>query len=834
MKIQLYLVLFIVFTNIIIAQTKVSGKVVDSQKRPIANATINFKGEKDNVLSNQNGDFKLESSKKHSILECSLSGYSDREIRISLAETNNIVVTLRETTELETVVMVRKPKKHLSKKENPAYIILQGIWANKKKNGLQLAKHYEYKKYSSLSMGLSNLDSVFMKNLLGKSYDSVIHIVEHDEKKKSYFVPIFLRETNENVYGNNLLKKEKTEIEAEKTIGIRQDGFIYDRVNNAFSPFDVYQDDVLILNRPFVSPISERGYGIYDYVLKDSIMEDGKKIYQIYFFPRQPGEMAFEGNFKVMDKNFALTAISMRANKGINLNLVRDLFVEKTFEVLNDSLYLPSKDYYEGDLTILSKSEDEKGMFTRKTIVFSDYILDKARDDAFYDKVLMQTSAKQYLKDDTYWNSVKSRDNSLAATRLVIDNLSNNSKVKNISSLVNLISIGYVNVYKNIQLGSFWQAFSGNNVEGFRLKLGLRSFKTVDDLFRVYTYGAYGATDKKFKYGLEARYLVAHNPRLTLGITHLDDNLQLGGLTLNTNELFSSVSENLVINRGENFNLVRTIKNGINVDFGFTNNFQVNLSAVQRRMKAADADAFSINYSYDGTNIASRLTDFTTNVTVIYTPERQVYGFGVDQRFGRNLFATYMFRYTRGFNNVMGGQFNYNKLQMSFNKPIMLSNFGILRTHIEVAKTFETLPLPLLFPVATNQAYSIISNTFSLLDYYDMITDQYAMWHFNYHLNGLVFNRIPYLKKLNLREILFYRGVYGTVSQENIDINRSNIQYMAPGNKVYNEYGFGIENIGYGNLRPFRVDFVWRSNFQNVNGIVSPKFGVRIGFNPDF
>jgi hypothetical protein len=65
-------------------------------------------------------------------------------------------------------------------------------------------------------------------------------------------------------------------------------------------------------------------------------------------------------------------------------------------------------------------------------------------------------------------------------------------------------------------------------------------------------------------------------------------------------------------------------------------------------------------------------------------------------------------------------------------------------------------------------------------------------------------------------------------------MNRSFIAYQAPSDKVYSEYGFGFENIGYGNFRPFRVDFIWRNDFTAVNGKQSPGFGVRFGFIPEF
>jgi hypothetical protein len=115
------------------------------------------------------------------------------------------------------------------------------------------------------------------------------------------------------------------------------------------------------------------------------------------------------------------------------------------------------------------------------------------------------------------------------------------------------------------------------------------------------------------------------------------------------------------------------------------------------------------------------------------------------------------------------------------------------------------------------------------------MADQYIMGQFDYHLNGLIFNRIPLLRKLKIREVLFYRAVYGTISDKNIAINQSNIPYVAPDSKPYQEFGFGIDNIGFENIRPLRIDFVWRNDykFQNIHN-KTPKFGVLVGVKVDF
>jgi hypothetical protein len=47
---------------------------------------------------------------------------------------------------------------------------------------------------------------------------------------------------------------------------------------------------------------------------------------------------------------------------------------------------------------------------------------------------------------------------------------------------------------------------------------------------------------------------------------------------------------------------------------------------------------------------------------------------------------------------------------------------------------------------------------------------------------------------LDLRELVGFKAVYGTISDENIAINRSNIDYRAQ-EDIYYEYSVGIGNI---------------------------------------
>lgn len=257
------------------------------------------------------------------------------------------------------------------------------------------------------------------------------------------------------------------------------------------------------------------------------------------------------------------------------------------------------------------------------------------------------------------------------------------------------------------------------------------------------------------------------------------------------------------------------------------------LAATYQNMRPADANHFSIAYIDENNNKIPVYSDANVGFTIAYTPKRNVYGYGVEQRFGRNSFATYKLKYTQAISGIRNSNFNYSKLEGTISYPFPVWSLGMLYTSVEAGKTFGKVPLPFLSPTPANQSYSVVDNTFSLLDYYDFVTDTYINMYFEHHFNGFIFNRLPLLKKTKWRSLIFARGAYGTLSDANIEYSNASIVYNTP-EKMYWEYGFGIENIGLGNFRPIRIDFVWRNSFNDINGVRNPMFGVRVKIRPEF
>ena len=394
-------VLFLLSCCIGYAQIKISGQVIGTDNLPVTYVNVYIKNTTIGTVTDLDGNFEFTSKKNRGRLIISLMGYETISLKFNAKKKYFKIILKEESNTLDEVVIVSKPKKRLSKKENPAYRILKEIWKRKKENGLKLTKTYQYKKHLTTEIGLNNLDTAFIKNIFKKDYKKIINQLAIGEDKKGYYIPLYLSESVSRVYGNNIIKQQRIDIEAEKKEGVQKNGFAFDRIARTFGDVDIYKDNFQLLKTSFISPISTSGFDTYDFVLNDSTVINGTKLYNIYFFPRR-NDLAFVGNFWVADKSFSITKIKMKTNKEINLNFVRNISIEKEYFIKNDSIYLPKKEVYIGDFTLLDKSEDNKGMTVHKSATYSQYLFNKPLSNNFYSQSIIRYKPKQFEKHNVY------------------------------------------------------------------------------------------------------------------------------------------------------------------------------------------------------------------------------------------------------------------------------------------------------------------------------------------------------------------------------------------------------------------------------------------------
>jgi hypothetical protein len=822
--------LFFLFSIIsALAQTKVSGQVFDASNNPVPFANVIFKGSSIGVITNEEGTFYIEDENNWDVLKISFIGFETQEIQLEKRVTYKLKVTLKEeAAALDEVVIVsgKQPKKN-----NPAIDILRKIWANKRSNGLKQYKQYQYDKYEKVEFDLNTIDSSLIDSKLFKGMEFVFDQVDTSKVTGKTYLPMFINEAASEVYGDNVINEKREILKGNKNSGFSNNQVIIDFVDDLYSDYDVYDNYLKFFDKSFVSPISRTGIQTYNYVLSDSTYIDNKWCYNIIYYPRRKNELTFKGDFWVADTTFALKNINMQASKSANINWVKEIYIEQDFEVLNDSVFLIKRDYFMSDFAF-NKKEKSRGIYGKRTTLYDNYKFDKEKDPKFYKQKVYSFDEDIYNQDDSFWdkNRMESLSKDEKGVYVMLDSLKKTKKFKRLYNLGSILASGYIEFDDlNLDYGPIFSTFGYNEVEGVRLRAGGRTYFGQNDLWRIEGFTAYGFRDNKFKYGISGKWLLDKKSRLIISGGNRRDVEQIGAsLTNSTDVLGRSLASSSVVGTGINDKLTNINLSTLAIEAEPLRNFVTRLSGSYRTLESA-SKTFSLDYYTDATQTTtkSEVKQYETAISLSYFPKREMTGFGVERRTKNDDFARLFAQISIGDQSILNSDFDYTKVQFSYTQPWAIGGFGRLYTTVEAGKTFGEVPLGLLSVVPGNQSYFSIYNTFSNLDFYEFVTDEYATLHIEHNFNGRLFSRIPFLKKYNLRAILGARGVIGNISQDNRNINASGLIYEAPNRKPYYEYSFGVGNI----FKVFRIDFNFRGNYTDP--VLYPdarKFGVTGSF----
>jgi len=823
---KLFFVVLLMTAQLLLAQTKVSGVVVDKTNQPIPFATIVFKKTNIGVVANEDGRFYIESPQKQTILVVSSAGFSEREIFLEDAISYNFKVKLNEAESLNEVVVFAGKT---SKKNNPALDILRKIWERKRKNGLYQFDQYQMEKYEKVEFDMNTIDSAFMKNKVFKGMEFVFKHVDTSKVTGKTYLPIFINESLSDVYGDNRQKKVKEKLKANKTSGFEGNQQILSFLKDLYSDYSIYNNHLTFFDKSFTSPLSKTGVDVYNYVLRDSAYIDNKKCYNILFYPRRKNELTFKGDFWVNDTTFAIKKINMAVTKSANINWIKDIYIEQEFEVMNDSVFLLTRDYMMSDFA-LNKKEDSKGIYGKRTTLYRNHEFNKVKPLAFYKEEVNFIDNEVYQKSDEYWqeNRFEKLNKDEAGVYKMLDTLQTVKKFKQMYSLVSILGSGYVE-FKNFDYGPIFSSFGFNEVEGVRLRVGGRTYFGPNDPWRIQAFTAYGSDDNKFKYGLSGKWMLDKKNRIIISGGNRRDIEQIGASLTTTNDVMGrSFASSALFTTGSNGKLTNINLSNLAIEIEPVKNLIFQLGISHRTLVSA-SPTFSLDYFTDlsRTTTQSEVKQSEANIQIEFMPNRRTIGFGVERDVVDNPYSRFFINYSHGFKGVLNSDFKYEKLQLYYKQPIIIGPLGRTNITMELGKTFGTIPLGLMSVIPGNQTYFTIENTFSNLNFYEFISDQYLTLKWDHNFNGRIFSRIPFMRKLNWREIIGIRGVYGSISNANRAINASGLAYNAPENGYW-EYSAGIGNI----FKVFRIDFSWRGNYLNVPD--ATKFAIKGAFGFHF
>ena len=125
------------------------------------------------------------------------------------------------------------------------------------------------------------------------------------------------------------------------------------------------------------------------------------------------------------------------------------------------------------------------------------------------------------------------------------------------------------------------------------------------------------------------------------------------------------------------------------------------------------------------------------------------------------------------------------------------------------------------------------------MNFMEFISDHHVGLNIQYYMNGFILNKIPLIKRLQLREVFSFKGLYGGLRDENNPSfnnkvyswqtnSDGEISSFTFGSKPYMEASIGLSNI----FKILRVDYVKRLNYLDQPGV--SKSGIRARIKFDF
>ena len=450
--------------------------------------------------------------------------------------------------------------------------------------------------------------------------------------------------------------------------------------------------------------------------------------------------------------------------------------------------------------------------------MYRNFKFDEKKPDKFYKEEINFIDNQVYQRTNEYWdeNRFEKLNKDERKIYAMIDTLKTVKKFKQLYSLVSILGSGYIEIPKwHLDYGPIFSTIGNNEVEGWRVRAGARTYFGPNDLWRLQGYTAYGFRDNKVKYGMSGKWMIDKKNRIIISGGNRRDVEQIGASLTTTNDVLGrSYASSGLFSTGSNGKLTNINLSTLAAEIEPIKNVTFQLGFSYRTLESA-SDTFKLDYYTDDTQTTtnSSVTQSELNVQIELTPKKKTIGYGVERRDVDNPYSRIFVNYSQGFKGFINSDFSYQKLQLYYKQPIVIGPLGRSNFIMELGKTFGEVPLGLMSVVPGNQTLFIIENTFSNLNFYEFVADQYATFQWQHNFQGKIFARIPLLRKLNLREIVGIKGVYGTVSDENKFINASGLIYQAP-EKPYWEYNAGIGNI----FKVFRLDFAWRGNYRDIPG----------------
>ena len=823
------------------ASAQIKGVITDSlTNEPLMYITVQYEGKGVGGISNANGEYQVETRKGWDELTFSAVGYITKKVKLKPG-TRVLNVKLQSDDIMLSEVVVKPKKEKYSRKNNPAVEFMKKVIENKKALKLEENDYYQYQKYEKMKMSLNDVTPDKMEKGIYKKFSFFKDQVEVSPKTNKMILPISIKETASKTIFRKNPKSEKTIIEGMNSTGIEEffntGDMLGTILTDVFSDINIYDDDIRLLQRRFVSPIGRGAISFYKYYLMDTLMVDRQECVHLTFVPQNPQDFGFTGHlYVVKDSTYAVKKCTMNLPKKTGVNFVENLDIVQQFEQLPDGNWVLTDD----DMTVeLHFVKGIQGLEVQRTTKYSDYQFTEIEPRLFRLKGNVIKEANMLAKSDEYWAKV--RQVPLTKKESTMDVFMNRIEqipgfkyvIFGAKALIeNFVETGSKKHPSKFDFGPINTMITSNYVNGTRFRLSGMTTGNLDPHWSLSGYGAYGTKDKKWFYSGQVaysfnkrEYVLWEFPKHYIAFKYTYDVMSPMDKYLATDK------DNLFV--GWKWTTVDQMSymRDATLTYELETNTGFSIQAMARHRN--DQPAGQLQYwknngetpgQWDEKNtLVHDITTTELGVTLRYAPG-ETFVNTKQRRVPVSLDApTFTLSHTAGFKGVLGGEYNFNLTEASIRKRFWLGSWGKL-----------DVPFPLLNLPMANLSYITQNNeSFNLINNMEFLNDRYASLNLSYDMNGKLFNRIPLIKKLKWREMFRIRGLWGTLTDKNNPYKSNNPDlFLFPmrdgvptshvmGKTPYVEASVGIYNI----FKLLHIEYVRRLTYTDIPGV--KKGGIR-------
>ncbi len=845
-KLYFVVVLLLVSTLQLMAQQKITGRVIDEDGFAVSYASVQYRGHKIAVSSDSQGKFSIE---KHPGWVLTVSALSYKSQTISVNEKMDFIeVKLKDDSHKLNEVVVKTKRGKYSRKDNPAVELMRRVIAAKKKTDLSNHDYYQYDKYQKITLALNDLKKEQLEGKFFSKRQYLLDQVETSPYNGKLTLPVSIDETvSQHIYRKDP-KTEKDIIKGQQSNGIGQviqtGEILNTALKDAFTDVDIYDDYVRLLQYPFPSPIGRTGISFYHYYIEDTVYVERDLCYHLQFIPANSQDFGFRGELYVLaDSSLHVKKCNLYMPHNTDVNYVKNMKIEQEYTRLDNGEWVLSKDDMIAELHVNSMLQD---LLVVRNTRLTDYAFDELPKILFKGKAKVRHDMDAMNRDEAYWNKYRQVDLTKSESSMdsFIHRMENSKGFKYIIFFVKALMENYVEIgggtdgkKSKFDLGPVNTYISKNFVDGIRLRLAGRTMAALNPHFFWDGYAAYGTKSNDWYTGNIFTYSLNKKKNSPF-------EFPMRNLTFEVaRDVTSPSDENLLHNKDNFFMTFRAATQDemflyhrqklaftYETDWGFRFNTSL-------RFQSNRTVGNLHYYHLDGTEVKKiRMTDL--NVGINYNPG-VTYVNTKQQRLPINLDSPEIgLSHTMGFKGFMGGQYHSNITKLSIYKRQWLGSWGYLDFHAIGQAQWNKVPFPMLILPPINLSYFEQESTISLMKDWEFLNDRQVFWALSWDMNGKLLNRIPLIKKLKWREWFAIKGVWGHLTDKNnpyLEKNQGDERlFKFPKNShVMNDTPYwecvaGVHNI----FKFFSVEYVRRLTYLNNNNI--DKWGIRFGFMMSF